>query len=394
MKKRLLYILLASALAVIAITITGCTKNSAEVLASTGYSIDETAIVNYAIVRSDYAEGDLVQCGMDVRYALLDAGYELTLTTDFYREGYPDYEIREYEILVGDTNRPETAEFLDGLQMWQYGYALVGQKIVIAGHNDEATRLAVNAFNQTIASRTPFRFSEADNYVYGAVKEGEGKIYSLLTLNLGTGNVDDSKLSDATAIISQYSPEVILIQNAYGDTAENLTPRIQDAGYELGADYKSDTKHNLIYYNTNAYTYSSAGHIVMSQLSTLSDREKGSFTYCVLRSAETKQKYVFCATDLSGVQASEIQSRLEVFGNFAKNTSTLPIFFGGIFDGSSESPVCSNLTAYGFADCVRLSKESSGDCTDSYLYASYDKIAVAKAEAIENGVYIEFQRAK
>lgn len=357
-----------------------------------GYVIDGTNILDYQVVRSDYAEGDLVQCGMDVRYAFEDAGYELKITTDFYREGNPTYAMGDYEILVGETNRPETEEFLDGLQMWQYGYALVGQKIVIAGHDDAATRSAVNAFIEFLEGKDTFVFSEADTYIYGAVKEGEGKVYSVLTHDFGAGTVDDAKITSVTAEVSEYAPDILIVQNAYGDTADKLTPAF--TGYELGADYKTDTKHNLIYYNTETYTYSSAGHLSMSQMPMLSESEKGSFTYCVVRCADTKDKYVFCAADLSGVPDDGVKDRLKVFGSFAENTADLPILFGGIYDGAVGTDACEALTEYGYADAVRLAAESEGECTDNYLYASYDKIAVAKSVVTENGLYTEFQRAK
>ncbi len=357
-----------------------------------GYVLNAANITNYTVIRSDYAEGDLVRCGMDVRYAFEDAGFDLEIGTDFYREGNDAYAIGEFEILVGDTNRPETQEFLDGLQMWQYGYALVGQKLVIAGHDDGATRAAVDAFREYLASQETFSFSAEDNYIYGEVKEGTGTVYSLLTYNFGAGSVDDAKIAEAVADVTTYTPDLIIVQNAYGDTADKLSAQL--SGYELGADYKTDTKHNLIYYNSITYTYSSAGHLSMSQMPMLTEKEKGSFTYCVVRAADTKEKYVFCATDLSGVSEEAVKNRLEVFGDFSENTGKLPILFGGIFDGSVDSPACVTLTEYGYADGVRLAKDVEGECTDNYLYASYDNIAVVKSVVTEHGLYTEFQKAK
>lgn len=373
-------------------TLCACGGNTSETEEISGYVIDSTNILNYQVVRSDYAEGDLVQCGMDIRYVFEDAGYDLKITTDFYREGNENYAMGEYEILVGETNRPETQEFLDGLQMWQYGYALVGQKIVIAGHDDTATRSAVDAFVEFLEGKEIFTFSEADNYIYGEVKEGEGQVYSLLTYNFGDGTVDDAKISGAVSEVKEYSPDIVIIQNAYGDTAEKLTAQLH--GYALGADYKTDTKHNLIYYDTETYTYSSAGHFSMSQMPMLSESEKGSFTYCVVRCADTKDKYVFCAADLSGVPKDGVKDRMKVFGSFAENCDGLPILFGGIYDGAVGTAACEALTEYGYADGVRLAAESEGECAENYLYASYNEIAVAKSVVTENGLYTEFQRAK
>lgn len=386
-RKNLPYLLI-SLLAAVALscTLCACDEQTTSQLPDDydGYVIDSGSILKYQVVRSDYAEGDLVQCGIDVRYAFIDAGYELKITTDFYREGSSSFTIGEYEILVGETNRPETAEFLDGLQMWQYGYALIGEKIVIAGHDDSTTRLAVDEFCDFVASNDSFVFSEKDNYVHGDIKEGVGRIYSILTCDL-------SKCDETTASaeVAEYAPDFFILQNATDTTAEEYAP----AGYAVGADYMTDERHDLMYYNTETYTYSSAGRLFMSQLPMLSDSEKGEFSYCVVRSTETKEKYVICSADLSSVSEEDIRERLKIFGSFADNCEDFPILFAGSYDGAAGSDTCGLLTDYGFADIMRLSSETSGECTDNYLYVSYDNIAGVKAVATEHGIYAEFQRA-
>ena len=56
----------------------------------------------------------------------------------------------EFEILVGNTNREESKTFLSGLLWDDYGYAIVGNKIVIAGHTDEGTTNAMKHFLEHI----------------------------------------------------------------------------------------------------------------------------------------------------------------------------------------------------------------------------------------------------
>ena len=358
-------------------------------------SIDETAILQYQVVRSDYAEGDLVKCGMDVRYAFEDAGYDLKITTDFFREGYPEYAMGDYEILVGETNRPESAEFLDNLQMWQYGYALVGQKIVIAGHDTETTRQAVEDFKRFLAERTadgaPFTFSAADNYIYGEVKEGQGKVYSILTFDF-----TNSGETDVTAEIEEYSPDFVILRNADFAAANVYRPD----GYALGADFSPDGTENgrreLMYYHTDTFTYSSEGSLMLSQMPMLTENEKGWFSYCVVRCTETKEKMVFCSADLSGVPENAVRDRLKVFGGFAGHCAGLPVLFGGMYDGAVDSPACTALTEYGYADVFRLAKEteSENEGTGMTLYASYNNIAVTKSVVTGHGLYAEFQRAE
>ena len=378
---------------VLAVMLPACGETLSETAEPSGIVLDGISILKYQVVRSDYAKGDLVQCGMDIRHAFEDAGYPLKITTDFYREGNPAFAMGEYEILVGETNRPETAEFLDGLQMWQYGYALVGQKIVIAGHDDASTRLAVEEFRTFLAERTPFTFSAEDNYIHGEIKEGEGKVYSVLTYDFTRGSE-----SDVTAEIEEYSPDFVIVQNADFAFAGAFPDTWMPDGYAPGADYAPDGTENgrrdLMYYNTETYTYSSEGHLKMSQMPMLTEDEKGWFSYCIVRCAETKEKIVFCSADLSAVPEDGIRDRMKVFGGFAENSAELPILFGGRFDGSENGTACELLTEYGYADVMRLADESEGECAETYLYVSYDNIAVVKSVVTEKGLYTEFQRAK
>lgn len=72
---------------------------------------------------------------------------------DFFREDIPMYQIGEYEIIIGKSNRPETREFLSNLRYNDYGYAQIGKKIVIAGHSDEATISALLKFLSDVVQK-------------------------------------------------------------------------------------------------------------------------------------------------------------------------------------------------------------------------------------------------
>lgn len=74
----------------------------------------------------------------------------------------------EYEILVGNTNREESKNFLSNLLWDDYGYAIVGNKIVIAGHTDEGTTGALKQFLKHIKGEgheTIF-FSNKNQYLF------------------------------------------------------------------------------------------------------------------------------------------------------------------------------------------------------------------------------------
>ncbi len=104
-------------------------------------------IANYKVIRGENA-GDKVLEATSKLVKSIDQIYSLKLTPkdDFFREDVPAFAIGEFEILIGNTNREESAEFLDMLKKDDYGYRIIGKKLVIAGHTDENTAAAVDEF--------------------------------------------------------------------------------------------------------------------------------------------------------------------------------------------------------------------------------------------------------
>ena len=88
-------------------------------------------------------------------------GKEPLAETDFIEES-------EFEILIGATNRKESQDFLAGLLWDEYGYTIVGSKIVIAGHTAEGTLSAIKLFLEHIkeGDHTEVFFSNKNQLLY------------------------------------------------------------------------------------------------------------------------------------------------------------------------------------------------------------------------------------
>ena len=79
-------------------------------------------------------------------------GVELDFKEDFTRD--IDSTLEKFEILIGNTNRPASAEFIASLPENGYGYLVTGRKLLIAGKDVSLTALALNAFeNQVLYDR-------------------------------------------------------------------------------------------------------------------------------------------------------------------------------------------------------------------------------------------------
>lgn len=110
-------------------------------------------LAKYALIRPEKAsEAVLDQC--NTLYKKLKEKFSIAeYKDDFYRENNPLCQIGEFEIILGKSNRPETFEFLSNLRYNDYGYAQIGNKIVIAGHSDDATISAIREFISSVVQK-------------------------------------------------------------------------------------------------------------------------------------------------------------------------------------------------------------------------------------------------
>lgn len=109
--------------------------------------IELSALGQYRIIHAEKADSTVYGAASALSQALtVKVGVNIPLSDDFYREGVPGYSIEKEEILIGVTNRPETAEFLSGMKMNDYGYAVINGKLVIAGRSSDTTRSAFDLF--------------------------------------------------------------------------------------------------------------------------------------------------------------------------------------------------------------------------------------------------------
>lgn len=112
--------------------------------------ITAAMLADYRIIYPQSAQGTALEtAARNLAEQIADAfGVTVTVATDFAQEGSSKYYVGEYEILVGNVdNRAESTTYLSSILSKDYGYAIVGKKLVIAGHDDQDTSLkAVEEF--------------------------------------------------------------------------------------------------------------------------------------------------------------------------------------------------------------------------------------------------------
>lgn len=146
-------------------------------------SLEIAELSNYAVIRPEETDDKLIEAVIGLNDAInATYGTKMTIKTDFYREGNPQFAMGEFEILVGPTNRPETAEFLAGLRADDYGYGLVGDKLVIVGHNTEMTVKAVGMFRTEVLTPQAASKEAVLTADEGHIKRGA---YTIESMTLG-----------------------------------------------------------------------------------------------------------------------------------------------------------------------------------------------------------------
>lgn len=370
---------LAAVLALLMIFLSSCSGTGTG--DSDSVTLDAAQLKKYIIVRDDYAEGDAVKCAMDVRTAFENADCTLTLKTDFFREGIEAFAIEEKEILVGKTNREETSVFLDSLKPWQYGYGLVNGKIVICGHDIESTQLAANAFISNVLTRSPLYYSSEDDYVFGEIKEGEGREYSVLYAD-GSAGCDKivSSLAD--------DDEVLIITGAGSGLSDELEAAL--SGWICAAETQCGG-FTLIYFNEKAFTFSSSGSTSLRNTNTLSSAEKGLLTYVVLRNIETKKKTVFCAGEIPYGKGGDCMS---VLTDFLANCNSLNVLAAFNISGDDESAMSDKMMSSGYASAYTMADERTGEKNRYGFFMPFSSLVADNIEYFDFGTRLRFRTAK
>ncbi len=125
-------------------------------------------VSQYTLIRSDAASDNLAMTLMQRINSVIRSatGIDMAMDSDWDKK-----DMTKPEILIGETNRPESKEVLDTLGPYDYAVKQVGNKIVIVGKNQYTTTVAANYFiNEVLekngsSSEGYFSLPESFDYV-------------------------------------------------------------------------------------------------------------------------------------------------------------------------------------------------------------------------------------
>ena len=164
----------------------------------------------YSLVRPQMTSDAVISGASDLYEAMLTVlGGTPDFGTDFLEKG-KEADSSKKEILVGHTNRPETAQTLETLKAGEFAVAAVGNKLVITGFTEAFTPLAIQWF--------------LANYLTGTASEIPGNLH-----HIGT--------AEAITLAEAGKPRYRLIRAQYAtDGAMDGMYRIAETLENLGCE--------------------------------------------------------------------------------------------------------------------------------------------------------------
>ena len=115
------------------------------------YVLTKEALSSYSIIIPAQSSEDIRAVAKVLQRSVKDAtGLELKIKDDITIEGNDEFSESEYEILIGDTNRQVCRSIYKDIKINDYGYTMVGKKILILGYTNASANNAVIEFKLDI----------------------------------------------------------------------------------------------------------------------------------------------------------------------------------------------------------------------------------------------------
>jgi endonuclease/exonuclease/phosphatase family metal-dependent hydrolase len=243
-------------------------------------SVSLEALANYEIVVAKSSSEEADALTKELQQAMQNV-FDLPFTLKTENA----YNETQYEILIGETSRKESTEFLSKYNMtWRdYGYAIVGDKLVIRGTNEDGTLEALRAFLSYVRghNKSEVFFTNANLYLVTdtsypfpnlTINGIAAKQLSILCNEESLGGVaqiirDAIIEASGIAVPIVTDKEIDVLENAIivGDTSFIDIEAVPDEiAYPTGREYYIDISHGCIWLRakTAAGYYSAATKIV------------------------------------------------------------------------------------------------------------------------------------
>lgn len=392
----------------------------------------------YSIVRPETADDTVVDAAIVLYTAFTKAGVKVGITTDWEKEGTDPTTRPKYEILVGHTNREESAGVASDLLYDDYAIEVVGDKLVICGGGSEATAAACNFFageylgekvTDLSLERTLLHSKSDSSYPVSSITLGgkdirdytivyTSNVYDEAAYELQKGIIDAcGRMLPVASIRNAKAPMILVGMPENADVIKPCTGEKifaldrgrmdhaieQKDGMLVLAGYSAWTASDAVGDFVSSYLAGKSGEISIGEISTLSAMTAAEplykeaamriMTYNVLGVAENhldRYPYVIAQIrrylpDILGMQESPktvhsqvIQAVSDVYAE-AKQ-------WHNDGDTANYTPILYRKDKYKVleADCVFLRSRYTGTNTKSICWAVFENLETAERFIVTN----------
>lgn len=191
------------------------------------------------IVYPSGASDALIRSATSLASTIKDTlGVELKVRSDYYNPDFEEFDELKYEIVIGRcSNREESEQFGATVRVNDFGYSIIGTKIVICGGSDGKTSEAVRHFAEKIVKNsdgkaesvfmsTSMAYMTAESYAIESVKLGGALISEYIivypALSPKSEIVHAERLADLIEQASGYSLRIKSDEATKGKYAKEI----------------------------------------------------------------------------------------------------------------------------------------------------------------------------
>lgn len=316
----------------------------------------------FTIVRGDQADGITVNAAIDLHTALNTAySAKVGLSSDISLRTEPDGTVinDKYEILIGDTNRPESIAARTALGESDteddYIICVKGKKLVILGKNGFSTKFAIERFlEQYLGTAGEALIVPADTYLMGqgaalSVALTEGAEMRIMTFNIrGGGDNPNARFPNVQETILHYMPDVIGFQEANGGQYSGVIHHLAD--YAV-VETEMPTNCTPILYLKDKYTQVGGGCQFLRMRNT--DTNTKSIAWVVLQVKATGK--LFCVINLHGAlqadwRVDNVRQMLELKERIKGEYGDIAVMFTGDFNFKNDEAAYQSVMDAGLTE--------------------------------------------
>ena len=325
----------------------------------------------YSVVVDDAADSELKTLAKNLTDTL-NSCWKVTATLVADK----NTEASAYEILVGNTDRPETATFREKLKDGECGFGVVGRKIVILGSEDQYTEKAVVLFANFMLldkdTSVKKYMSEKNTHIVDATN-----MISVMSYNVKVGNSDNNPAGVST-MIRNYMPDLLGVQEADGEWMSVLNNRLSKNGYAyvgIGRDSDGKGERSAIFYRADKFELIESKTLWLSATPDVVSRVEGALCNRIVTMATFKRVsdgkiFTHANTHLDHSNATVRSQQVTFLDQYVKEFAEEEFIVTGDFNFQPDNRVYAQMMDLGYENCSRLATHARGRDDNTYTGGS------------------------